>query len=173
MPADDALRALTVFPARLFGVDHKLGTLDQGKLAHLFVTDGDLFGDKTKIIETWVAGHREQAAAEAEFELTGQWQINAADPFGRVELEISGKPASLQARWIWQDPDAEETKLANVQLKSRHLTATFDGKPFEQHGVFRLSAVVIPDKVGMTWVFMFSQPWKNVHPGPAMSCPFS
>ncbi|MFO7769196.1 MAG: amidohydrolase family protein [bacterium] len=43
LPADEALRALTVTPARLFGVEEVLGTLEEGKVANLTVACGDLF----------------------------------------------------------------------------------------------------------------------------------
>jgi imidazolonepropionase-like amidohydrolase len=38
---DDALRALTLSPAEIFGVADRLGSLERGKVANLIVTDGD------------------------------------------------------------------------------------------------------------------------------------
>ncbi|MDA8015974.1 MAG: amidohydrolase family protein [Thermoanaerobaculia bacterium] len=56
--ADAALAALTTGPAELFGLDETLGTLDAGKAAHVVVTEGDLFAEKTKIRDVWVDGKR-------------------------------------------------------------------------------------------------------------------
>ena len=39
---DGALAALTVNPAKMFGVDDRVGTLDVGRAAHVVVMDGDL-----------------------------------------------------------------------------------------------------------------------------------
>lgn len=51
-----ALRALTVEPARILGLDRQLGTLEPGKIANLILTRGDLFGEKTRVVRVLVDG---------------------------------------------------------------------------------------------------------------------
>jgi len=58
LPEDDALRAMTLSPAEIFGVEDRLGSLDKGKIANLVVADGDLFNEKTKIKYVFVDGQR-------------------------------------------------------------------------------------------------------------------
>lgn len=41
LPYDEALKAVTLYPAQIFGLAGQLGTLEQGKLANLIVTNGD------------------------------------------------------------------------------------------------------------------------------------
>ena len=41
LPRDEALKAITLYPAQILGVDHRLGSLEVGKDATLFVADGD------------------------------------------------------------------------------------------------------------------------------------
>ncbi|PYT63270.1 MAG: hypothetical protein DMG35_04705 [Acidobacteria bacterium] len=41
LPYDEALRAVTINPAQIFGLGSQLGTLEPGKLANLIVTSGD------------------------------------------------------------------------------------------------------------------------------------
>ena len=41
LPYEEALKAVTIYPARIFGLDGQIGTIEQGKLANLIVTDGD------------------------------------------------------------------------------------------------------------------------------------
>lgn len=53
-----ALYALTAGPASWLNVDRHTGTLHPGKTASLIVTDGPLFSDKSRILETWVRGRR-------------------------------------------------------------------------------------------------------------------
>jgi len=53
---DAALAALTTVPARLFGVERSMGTLEAGKAANVVVEDGDLFGEKTKSVRVYVDG---------------------------------------------------------------------------------------------------------------------
>lgn len=56
LPADSALRALTLSPAEIFGVADMLGSIEPGKLANLVVTDGELFADRTQVKMTMVEG---------------------------------------------------------------------------------------------------------------------
>jgi len=55
---DAALRALTLSPAEIYGVNDRLGSIEAGKIANLVITDGDLFNEKTKIKEVFVDGQR-------------------------------------------------------------------------------------------------------------------
>ncbi|PEN14911.1 amidohydrolase [Longibacter salinarum] len=58
MSKDDALAAITIEPARIFGVDDRLGSLEVGKQANLFVTDGDPFETKTKVRHLFIQGYK-------------------------------------------------------------------------------------------------------------------
>ncbi len=66
LPADAALRALTLDAAKIAGADTRLGSLDRGKIANILITDGDLFDEKTTIKHVFIDGHKvtlETAAA--------------------------------------------------------------------------------------------------------------
>ena len=41
LPYDEALKAVTLYPAQMFGLDKDLGTIEPGKIANLIVTTGD------------------------------------------------------------------------------------------------------------------------------------
>jgi imidazolonepropionase-like amidohydrolase len=56
MGKDEALRAITIVPAEIFGVADKLGSIEVGKSATLFVSDGDPFETKTNIIQVYIDG---------------------------------------------------------------------------------------------------------------------
>ena len=51
-----ALEAITIVPARLLGVDHRVGTLEVGKDCDLILTDGDLLHYQTFVQYAVVAG---------------------------------------------------------------------------------------------------------------------
>jgi imidazolonepropionase-like amidohydrolase len=53
---EEALRAVTIVPAELFGVADKLGSIEVGKNATLFVSDGDPFETKTNILHVFISG---------------------------------------------------------------------------------------------------------------------
>ncbi len=88
---DAALRALTLSPAEIFGVADRLGSLENGKIANLVVTDGDLFEEKTKIKMVFVDGHRfevrepEKPKEPPKGDLTGKWNLAYTTPDGPEE----------------------------------------------------------------------------------------
>jgi imidazolonepropionase-like amidohydrolase len=65
LPADAALRALTLDAAQIFGVNDRLGSLETGKVANLVVVQGDLLGDKPVIKHVFVDGRRFDVPADA------------------------------------------------------------------------------------------------------------
>jgi imidazolonepropionase-like amidohydrolase len=56
LPADAAIRALTINAAHIAGAADRLGSLEKGKIANMIVTDGDVFADATKIRHVFVDG---------------------------------------------------------------------------------------------------------------------
>jgi len=56
MGLEAALEAVTIVPARLFGLEDQIGSLEEGKLANLFVTDGDPFETKTTVHHLFIKG---------------------------------------------------------------------------------------------------------------------
>ena len=65
LSADDALRALTITPARLLGLEAALGTIEVGKIANLVVSQGDLFARDARIRHVFVDGVRYDVPAPA------------------------------------------------------------------------------------------------------------
>ncbi|HYG02939.1 MAG TPA: amidohydrolase family protein [Chryseosolibacter sp.] len=56
MSREDALKAITIVPAEIFGVADKLGSIEVGKNATVFVCDGDPFETKTNIEHVFIDG---------------------------------------------------------------------------------------------------------------------
>ncbi|HTI71200.1 MAG TPA: amidohydrolase family protein [Candidatus Limnocylindria bacterium] len=53
---EEALRGLTMYPAQLLGVGDRLGTIEIGKDASLFVADGDILDLRAHVTRMWIAG---------------------------------------------------------------------------------------------------------------------
>jgi imidazolonepropionase-like amidohydrolase len=65
LPKDAALRALTLGTAEIFGVENRLGSIEQGKIANLTVSRGDIFAKDKTITHVFVDGRLfEQKPAE-------------------------------------------------------------------------------------------------------------
>ena len=61
---EDALRALTLNAAEIYGVSDRMGSLEKGKIANVVVTKGDAFDDKTTIEYLFVDGKLYQPSKE-------------------------------------------------------------------------------------------------------------
>ena len=56
LPADEALKGITLYAAQVLGVDERLGSIDSGKEASLFASDGDILDIRSKVKRVWIAG---------------------------------------------------------------------------------------------------------------------
>jgi len=56
MPADEALKGLTLYPAQMVGVADRLGSIEPGKEATLFASDGDILDIRSNVKHLWIAG---------------------------------------------------------------------------------------------------------------------
>jgi imidazolonepropionase-like amidohydrolase len=73
LPREEALKAITLYPAQILGVADRLGTLEVGKLASFIVTDGDPLETKTNIERLFVQG-REVSAANRQTRLVERYR---------------------------------------------------------------------------------------------------
>ena len=62
---EDALRAMTLWPAEIFGVADRLGSIERGKIANLVVSKGDLFQDGSQVKYVFIDGLKFEPAGEA------------------------------------------------------------------------------------------------------------
>lgn len=95
---DDALRATTLAPAQIFGVDRQLGSIERGKVANLVLTDRPLFERDAKVTRVFVDGNEVRLPAEskksvesAAAPIDGSWAIAVAAPQGSVAFQITLK----------------------------------------------------------------------------------
>jgi len=56
LPESDALKGITLYPAQLLGVDNRLGSIEKGKEATLFVCDGNILDIRANVTRMWIAG---------------------------------------------------------------------------------------------------------------------
>jgi imidazolonepropionase-like amidohydrolase len=94
LPADAALRALTLNAAQILGVGDRLGSIEPGKIANLIVTDGDPFNEKTKVKMTFVDGRRYEVrepgrpTAPPTVKLMGNYKLSLTAPHGIEEVTV-------------------------------------------------------------------------------------
>jgi len=69
LPKDVALRSVTLTPAEILGVADRVGSIDAGKDATFFVSDGDPLEARTHIERVWIAGQ------EIDLTKNHQWEL--------------------------------------------------------------------------------------------------
>ncbi len=57
LPYDEALKAITLNPAEIWGVADQLGSLDEGKTANLVIANGDPLDVRTDVKQIYIQGH--------------------------------------------------------------------------------------------------------------------
>ncbi len=89
---DDALRALTIWPAQILGVADRLGTIEAGKIANLTITRGDLFDRNPRIAHVFIDGRsidlKPEAAAGQAGAATGTWTLNVNLGSGDIAVTL-------------------------------------------------------------------------------------
>jgi imidazolonepropionase-like amidohydrolase len=58
MGKEEALKAVTIVPAEILGVADQLGSIEEGKNATLFISDGDPFETRTQIKHVFIDGYQ-------------------------------------------------------------------------------------------------------------------
>jgi imidazolonepropionase-like amidohydrolase len=137
-----ALAALTTTPAKLLGMENQLGTVAAGKFANLVVTDGDLFDEKTQILDTWVTGVRYENKKRPEVDLRGKWDLTFDLGGGKSEtfsLDIKGEPQSLNGEISQGNKKA---KLTKITAENERLVILFAGDSIGYSGVTRISGAI-------------------------------
>jgi imidazolonepropionase-like amidohydrolase len=120
LPKDAALKAMTIFPAEIFGVADQLGSIEKGKIANLIVTSGDLFAKDTKVKHVFVDGKlytpKEPPAAPP----------TAANGRGRAGAAGTGEAPTISAAGSWtltvNSPAGTFTPPLNLQQNGDVLT---------------------------------------------------
>jgi imidazolonepropionase-like amidohydrolase len=56
LPQQEALKAVTLNPAKIWGVEDKIGSIQPGRSADLILTDGDPLETRTQIKQMWIRG---------------------------------------------------------------------------------------------------------------------
>lgn len=96
---DAALAALTTSPAQLLGLSDRMGSIDNGKMANLVITDKSYFNEKAKVRYVFVDGvmykmdvkETKKADPNAKVEIEGSWSTSTESPQGKAEGKLTFK----------------------------------------------------------------------------------
>jgi len=173
LPKEQALKAMTIIPAELLGVNSFLGSLEPGKVANIVLTSGEIFEEKTKVERVFVDGisfeikQPPKGEKPSALNIAGKWRATVSGPMGELEMTvqleqegnaISGSASSDMGNWeisdgILSGKDLSFTIVATVMGETMELpfsgTAekdSIEGTISSQAGSFDLRATRIPDR---------------------------
>jgi imidazolonepropionase-like amidohydrolase len=93
---DAALAALTTTPAQLLGLSDRVGSIDNGKMANLVISDKTYFNEKAKVRYVFVDGvlykmdvkETKKSDPNAKVEIEGSWSTVTQTPQGNTEGKV-------------------------------------------------------------------------------------
>ncbi len=91
------MRATTLAPARIFGFERQLGSLERGKIANVVVSDKPIFDEKAKVTRVFVDGReirlpkddKKPAAESAASPIDGTWNLTVRATQGSVSISVT------------------------------------------------------------------------------------
>jgi len=157
LPEDAALASLTTTPAEIFGLSDRLGTIDNGKIANLVISDKPYFSEKAKVRYVFVEGilYKQEVTEEkkgdkdAKIEIEGSWSVTTEIPQGKSQSKLTIKKdgttysAKVSGGQLPQTIDASSVELESNILKVAYMVTingqtmdvkmevTVDGKSFK------------------------------------------
>lgn len=120
-----ALKALTITPATMLGMQQQLGSLEVGKIANFLIMSGELFGEKTELYENWVMGKQHVLKTPASIDLRGYYTLKTGNVL--YQLNITGEsPDELKTEIALTD----SLKIPVTQsVEQQNITLGFDTTP--------------------------------------------
>lgn len=118
LSADDALRATTINPAKIVGIDRQLGSLDRGKIANIVITDKPIFDKEAKVKRIFVDGRESKVPTEDEKKKTGA----AATAAGATSAPLDGSWS-----FVVKSSAGDVNISATLHVESGQISGTFSG----------------------------------------------
>ena len=116
LSADDALKATTINPAKIIGIDRQLGSLDKGKIANIVITDKPIFDKESKVKRIFVDGREVKVAAEDEKKKSGA-------------AATSTSTSGIDGTWsfVVKSSAGDVSISATLHSENGQITGTFSG----------------------------------------------
>src|SRR5262249_10373835 len=134
LPKDEAIKAMTIYPAEIFGVAEQLGSIEKGKIANIVVTSGDLFDRRSQVKHVFVDGKP--------YEIKAPTQAGPAGAGGRFGGR-GGRPgagsATASAAGSWSITSESPQGPIQLTFNFKQEDATISGEVISPFGTFPLS----------------------------------
>ncbi len=151
-----ALKALTVTPAEMIGMQNQVGTLQKGMIADFMITSGNLFDEKNVIYENWIQGEQYVVKDMNLIDLRGNYQLSISGQNESSEvktpslfmrsynLKISGEAEKPKS-----DISIGDTAKVTAEFSLSGNLVTLNFTPKGDSTVIRLSGMTVPSSVSL------------------------
>jgi imidazolonepropionase-like amidohydrolase len=93
-----ALKAVTITPAKVLHLDHRVGSLEKGKDADFVILSGPPFSVYTKVLQTWIDGKKVFDAKDDHDRPYRDGGFALADPHRLPAVEEAKKPGPVEGK---------------------------------------------------------------------------
>lgn len=140
---EDALKALTLTPAQLIHTEKTVGSLEIGKLANFLVTTGDIFEEKTLILQNWVHGKPYFVQKTVQKDIRGTYELGFDSK--KYVLDVAGTLEKPEMKVLVAD-----TVKINVNFKLNDAAISLNFVPNnKENKTITLSGII--DATNTTW----------------------
>ena len=134
LPAEEALKLVTIYPARQLHIDAKAGSLEPNKDADFVVWSGNPLSNYSSVQQTWIDGRKyfdraEDAEARKTFAAQREALIQKALPERMKELGSGGKEGDSKEK----KPDGKESKHPAFWEHREHELESLYGNGSDKH----------------------------------------
>jgi imidazolonepropionase-like amidohydrolase len=128
-----ALKALTIIPAQILGVQHEVGRLEKGLLANFIIVSENIFSPEAVIYQNWIQGEKFIISETDPVDVRGDYNINIENHF--YPLNITGKIAAPKAII---PIDTIKTPVT-ISANGKNISLSFEVNDANYNGIIRLA----------------------------------
>ena len=143
---DELLSCLTTRPAKQLGLSNVVGTIEVGRLANMVLLDGPLFGEKTHVVATMVAGDKVNVYEPVLFGFKGPCTLKSDS----IELNGTFDPETKVISFETLPPVAAaavDAKVADANAADAKPAAAVDAKVADANAADAKPAAAVDAKV--------------------------
>ncbi|HEY8461731.1 MAG TPA: amidohydrolase family protein [Blastocatellia bacterium] len=133
LPKEEAIKAMTIYPAEIFGVAEQLGSIEKGKIANIVVVSGDLFDRRSQVKHVFVDGKPYEIKPPA------PTQAGAGGRRGGRPGAASASGAAVSAAGSWLITSESPQGPIQLTFNIKQEDATISGEVSSPFGTFPLS----------------------------------
>ncbi|HEX5081162.1 MAG TPA: amidohydrolase family protein [Blastocatellia bacterium] len=140
LPKEEAIKAMTIYPAEIFGVAEQLGSIEKGKIANIVVTSGDLFDRRSQVKHVFVDGKPYEVKLPAPTQAGPAGRSGGRGGRPGAAADAAGSPISAAGSWSITSESPQGPIQLTFNIKQEN--STISGEVATPFGTFPLSGSI-------------------------------